>query len=275
MTLTRSLRTGLGRPSIVLFACMFASQAGLLVLSPILPDLARDLGVSTATAGQLRTLSGTTGGITAVLLAILPRRPRLRTLLSAGAALMTIGSVLSAAAPGFAVLAVAQGVIGVGIGVLVAVAIAAAGEWTAPSDRPRTLAWAIAGMPTAWVVGCRSPEPRRRSTGASPGSPCPRPRPRRPRARAPRPARPARPDAQRPRRMAPPPRRPVHGRRAARQRRLGRRPDLRRRAAHRGLRRAARHRLRRARDRRPPRWCPGPSSAAAACGAPASRCSAP
>ncbi len=153
MTLTRSLRTGLGRPSIVLFACMFASQAGLLVLSPILPDLARDLGVSTATAGQLRTLSGTTGGITAVLLAILPRRPRLRTLLSAGAALMTIGSVLSAAAPGFVVLAVAQGVIGIGIGALVAVAIAAAGEWTAPSDRPRTLAWAIAGMPTAWVVG--------------------------------------------------------------------------------------------------------------------------
>jgi DHA1 family inner membrane transport protein len=66
---------------------------------------------------------------------------------------VTVGSVLSAAAPGFAVLAVAQSVIGVGIGVVVAVAIAAAGEWTAPSDRPRTLAWAIAGMPTAWVVG--------------------------------------------------------------------------------------------------------------------------
>ena len=153
MTPMRSLRTGLGRPTVVLFACMFASQAGLLVLSPILPDLARDLGVSTATAGQLRTLSGTTGGITAVLLAVLPRRPRLRTLLSAGAALMTIGSVLSAVAPGFAVLAVAQGVVGVGIGALVAVAIAAAGEWTGPADRPRTLAWAIAGMPTAWVVG--------------------------------------------------------------------------------------------------------------------------
>jgi MFS transporter, DHA1 family, inner membrane transport protein len=149
----RSLRAVLGRPSIVLFACMFASQAGLLVLSPILPDLARDLGVSTATAGQLRTLSGATGGITAIVLALLPRRPGLRTLLSAGAVLLTAGSALSAAAPGFAVLAVAQGVIGVGIGVVIGVAIAAAGEWTAPADRPRTLAWAIAGMPTAWVVG--------------------------------------------------------------------------------------------------------------------------
>lgn len=153
MTLLPALRAALRRPSVVLFACMFASQAGLLVLSPILPELAHDLGVSTATAGQLRTLSGTTGGITAVVLALLPRRPGLRTLLSAGAALLTAGSVLSAAAPGFAVLAAAQGVVGVGIGVVIAVAIAAAGEWTEPADRPRTLAWAIAGMPTAWVVG--------------------------------------------------------------------------------------------------------------------------
>jgi predicted MFS family arabinose efflux permease len=85
----RSLRSRVGRPGVVLFACMFASQAGLLVLSPILPELARDLGVSTATAGQLRTLSGATGGISAVLLALLPWRPGLRLLLTAGAALMT------------------------------------------------------------------------------------------------------------------------------------------------------------------------------------------
>jgi DHA1 family inner membrane transport protein len=143
----------LRRPSVVLFACLFASQAGLLVLSPILPELAREFGVSTATAGQLRTLSGATGGITAVLLALSPRRPGMRTLLSAGAALVIAGSTLSAAAPGFAVLAVAQGVIGVGIGVLVAVGIAAAGVWSSPAERAHTLAWTIAGMPVAWVLG--------------------------------------------------------------------------------------------------------------------------
>src|SRR4029453_15069259 len=112
------------RPSVVLFACLFASQAGLLVLSPILPELASEFGVSTAAAGQLRTLSGATGGISAVLLALAPRRPGrcpaaeghlrrrsgasggisavllalaprrpgLRTLLSAGAALVIVGS---------------------------------------------------------------------------------------------------------------------------------------------------------------------------------------
>src|SRR5215213_4613136 len=116
----------LTRPSPVLFLCLFVSQAALLVLSPVLPDVAHDLGVSTATAGQLRSLSGLTGGITAILLAMAPRRPSLRDLLSAGASLVAAGSALSAAAPTFALIAAAQGVAGIGIGLLVAVGIAAA-----------------------------------------------------------------------------------------------------------------------------------------------------
>ena len=137
----------------MLFLCLFASQAALLVLSPVLPDVARDLGVSTATAGQLRSLSGLTGGATAVLLALAPRRPGLRDLLTAGAALVAAGSLLSAAAPSFALLGAAQGVAGIGIGLLVAVGIAAAGEWPVRERRPGVLAWAIAGMPAAWIAG--------------------------------------------------------------------------------------------------------------------------
>src|SRR5215218_285558 len=126
----------LTRPSPVLFLCLFVSQAALLVLSPVLPDVARDLGVSAATAGQLRSLSGLTGGATAVLLAIAPRRPGLRDLLTAGAALVAVGSALSAAAPSFTLLAAAQAVVGVGVGLLVAVGIAAAGEWAGAEERP-------------------------------------------------------------------------------------------------------------------------------------------
>jgi MFS transporter, DHA1 family, inner membrane transport protein len=143
----------LSRPSPVLFLCLFASQAALLVLSPILPEIAREFGVSTATAGQLRALSGLIGGATAVLIAVAPRRPGLREILSAGAALVALGSVLSAIAPSFAVLAVAQGVTGAGIGALVSAGIAAAGVWPSPAQRPHVLAWTIAGMPAAWVAG--------------------------------------------------------------------------------------------------------------------------
>jgi len=149
----KTLRNLASRPSPVLFACMFASQAGLLVLSPVLEDIAHEFGTSTAVAGQLRTVAGAAGGITALALALAGQRPALRTLLTRGALLLVAGSVLSAVAPSFALLAVAQGVLGVGIGLLVAIGIAAAGEWPAAGDRAKTLAWAIAGMPVAWVVG--------------------------------------------------------------------------------------------------------------------------
>jgi MFS transporter, DHA1 family, inner membrane transport protein len=140
-------------PSPVLFLCLLASQAGLLVLSPILPEIAREFGVSTATAGQLRSLSGLIGGLTALGLALSPWRPGLRDILAGGAALVTLGSVLSAAAPSFAVLAGAQAVLGIGIGALVAAGIAAAGVWPQPGERAHVLAWAIAGMPVAWIAG--------------------------------------------------------------------------------------------------------------------------
>jgi predicted MFS family arabinose efflux permease len=140
-------------PSLVLFMCLFTSQSALLVLSPILVDVAREFGVSTAAAGQLRAISGAIGGVTALVLATAARRPGLRTLLSAGAGLVALGSVLSAAAPTFAVLAVAQAVLGTGVGLLVAVGIAAAWEWPPLHRRPHVLAWTIAGMPVAWIAG--------------------------------------------------------------------------------------------------------------------------
>ena len=42
--------------------CLAASQAALLTFTPILASVASDFGVSTATAGQLRTVSGLTAG---------------------------------------------------------------------------------------------------------------------------------------------------------------------------------------------------------------------
>jgi MFS transporter, DHA1 family, inner membrane transport protein len=144
---------GLTAPGFVLFLCLFASQAAMLVLSPILPEIAREFGVSTATAGQLRSISGATGGLTAIAIAVARRRPGLRELLTAGAALVALGSTLSAAAPSFALLAAAQGLLGIGIGLLVAVGIAAAGVWPARDRRAHVLACAIAGMPAAWIIG--------------------------------------------------------------------------------------------------------------------------
>jgi DHA1 family inner membrane transport protein len=133
--------------------CLAASQAALLVLTPILTSVAADFGVSTATAGQLRTVSGLTAGVTAVLSGLLAARVGLRELLLAGVGMLALGSALSAVAPDFAVLALAQMPIGVGVGLTYSAAVAAVAEWSRPEDRSRVLAVALLGPPLAWVVG--------------------------------------------------------------------------------------------------------------------------
>src|SRR5215218_2656966 len=103
----RSLGAKLRAPSAVLFLCLFAAQASVLVLSPILVEVGRDLGVSTASVGQLRTISGLVAAVTALLLGRLSGHLSLRDLLLTGCALLSLGSVLSAVAPTYAVLALA------------------------------------------------------------------------------------------------------------------------------------------------------------------------
>jgi predicted MFS family arabinose efflux permease len=140
-------------PALVLFMSVFTSQAAVLVLSPILVDVARDLDVSTAVAGQLRVFAAPVALVVAVLVARSGGRFALRSLLLAGAALVGVGSVASAAAPSFVVLALAQVPLWIGVAVLVAGGIGAAGSWSAPEARSRVVARALAGAPAAWIVG--------------------------------------------------------------------------------------------------------------------------
>src|SRR5262249_28964726 len=112
--------------SAVVFLCLFASQLGLIALPPVLVEVAGDLDVSTPAAGQLRTVAGLAAGFTALALPVATRRIGLRRLLLCGAAVLAFGSLASAAAPSFALLAAAQVPVGVGVAVLVATATAAA-----------------------------------------------------------------------------------------------------------------------------------------------------
>ena len=132
---------------------VFTSQAAVLVLSPILVDVARDLDVSTAVAGQLRVFGAPVALVVAVFVARSGGRFSLRSLLSVGAALVAVGSVASAAAPSFVVLALAQVPLWIGVAVLVAGGIGATGSWSAPEARSRVVARALAGAPAAWIVG--------------------------------------------------------------------------------------------------------------------------
>jgi predicted MFS family arabinose efflux permease len=138
---------------LTLLAALAASQAALVVLNPLLPEVARDLDVSIAVAGQLRTVSGLAAGVAALTVGLLATRVGLRELLLAAVATLTVGSAGSAVAPGFAALVVAQALTGVGIGVSYSAAIAATAEWATAEERSRVLALTLLGPPIAWIVG--------------------------------------------------------------------------------------------------------------------------
>ena len=140
-------------PAGALFLCLFASQAALIAVSPVLAEVARDFDVSTAAAGQLRSVSGLVAGFAAVGMGRLTRRLGLRDLLIAGLVVLAAGSLLSALAPSFEVLAAAQVAVGAGVAVVLAGGLAAAAEWTSPERRSHALSWALVGQPAAWIVG--------------------------------------------------------------------------------------------------------------------------
>jgi predicted MFS family arabinose efflux permease len=136
-----------------LFLSLAASQSAVLALTPVLAEVASDFDVSTALAGQLRTVSGLTAGATALCAGLLATRVGLRDLLGAGLVLLALGSAASAAAPDFAVLALAQILVGAGVGLSYSAAVAAVAEWSSAEERSRVLAMALLGPPAAWIVG--------------------------------------------------------------------------------------------------------------------------
>jgi predicted MFS family arabinose efflux permease/ribosomal protein S18 acetylase RimI-like enzyme len=143
----------LASPSLVLFLALFASQSGVLVLSPILSDVADDFGVSIATAGQLRIVAAPLAAAVALVAARSLVRFSPRSLLAGGAGLVAVGSVASALSPSFATLALAQVPMWAGISMLLTAAIAASAAWTTPERRTRVVAHMFAGPPAAWIVG--------------------------------------------------------------------------------------------------------------------------
>jgi DHA1 family inner membrane transport protein len=139
--------------SLALFMSLFAGQAALIAMSPVLTQAAADLDVSIAAAGQLRTLTGLTAGFTALLMGRLLRNHCLGRQIIAAALLLALGSLASACAPSFAVLALAQVPVGIAIAVLTTAGTLAAAEWVSPELRTKTLSWALVGQPAAWIVG--------------------------------------------------------------------------------------------------------------------------
>ena len=151
-TVGRTRRPSLGAGT-VLFLAMFAVQSPILVLSPILTQMADDLGVSTATAAQLRSVAGLTAGIVALVFAIHGSKFRLSVLLGLGLWLLAGGSLVTSIAPSYPVLLITHVVIGLGLAAVLSAGFAASEAWALDGDKARVLSRALIGQPVAWIVG--------------------------------------------------------------------------------------------------------------------------
>jgi MFS transporter, DHA1 family, inner membrane transport protein len=137
----------------LLFLCLFANQAGVSVLSPILVSIARDFDVPITTAGQLRTVSGVVAGLTALCVGWVGSRIGLRTVLRCGLLLLMAGSLASATSGSFDLLLASQVPVGVGIALVLSAGVAGSAEWVPAAKRSHVLSWTLIGQPAVWVIG--------------------------------------------------------------------------------------------------------------------------
>jgi DHA1 family inner membrane transport protein len=134
-----------------LLLATLASQATLLTLSPLILEVADEFGVAVSTVGQLRAVSGLVAGVCSLALTVRPPRTNLKRIILSGLIALIIGTVLSAVALSFLLLAMAQVAVGVGLAFTLGGALAASSRWSPPGAEARLLSWALLGQPLAWV----------------------------------------------------------------------------------------------------------------------------
>ncbi len=132
----------------------FAYVSLSISLSPLLTSISETFGVSESTVGQLATIQGIVGTISALASAPWMNRFPRKTWLRAELALLGAGVVVSALAPAFWVLVVGRVIIGIGAGALVANCFTAAGEVVRdPKRQGRAVGIVASGTTVATMLG--------------------------------------------------------------------------------------------------------------------------
>jgi MFS transporter, DHA1 family, inner membrane transport protein len=139
---------------IVLAVGGFTSALNVTLLSPLLVDIARTFDVSEAAAGQLATLTAASSGLMAITVAPwMDRYPR-RFWLRLECALLTVGMLISALAPGFAWMFLGRVIAGIGGAVIGASCLAACGDlFPDKGDRNRAIGLINSAFTLGAVVG--------------------------------------------------------------------------------------------------------------------------
>jgi len=138
----------------ILMLAAFVSGLQPVILSPLLPAIARAFAVRPAAAGQLATTASLASAATALLAVPLVDRIARRTILFGEAALLLAATFLSAVAPSLGWLFAARIAVGAGSGLILPTSLAMAGDlFDDPARRNRVVGLITAAASAAVVLG--------------------------------------------------------------------------------------------------------------------------
>jgi len=138
---------------LILSVGSFAVGTGTFVVTGVLPDIARALSVSVASAGLLVSAFAVTFAIGSPFLVSAASGVERRRLLGGALVLFAIANVAAALAPSFSVLLGARVIAACGAAVFTPVASAVAAGFAPPEMRGRALSVRTIGVNIAWLVG--------------------------------------------------------------------------------------------------------------------------
>ncbi|GAB3920717.1 MFS transporter [Microlunatus endophyticus] len=123
------------------------------VLSGLLPEIARDLGVTVAAAGQLTTIFSVVYAVGSPVIAAVTGRWDRRIVLAGGMITFLAGMILQATGPDYPIVAAGRVLAAIGAAAFQSNAYAVAGTLAAPQRRGRALALVAAGATISTVIG--------------------------------------------------------------------------------------------------------------------------
>ena len=119
----------------------------------LLPQIARDLGVTPGTAGLMVTTPGIIAAISAPALLLAAGRINRRLILLTLAVLLLASNLISAIAPSFAVMLIGRALLGASLGGFWTVALGASGQLIREDQAARASATIFMGITLATVIG--------------------------------------------------------------------------------------------------------------------------
>ena len=130
-----------------------ATQSSIVVLTPIVVAVSRDLGVSVSAVGQARTVLAAVACAAAFRAGALIDRLGVKPLIVWGSLLAFAGAIATALAPSLPFFYAGHAVVGLGVAGLLSAGFAGVGAWFPERDAAWALGYVIGSQSLAWILG--------------------------------------------------------------------------------------------------------------------------